>query len=87
MKGAADANRGEAGAEIETEWDAGATVPTAWVDIQTGADQEIGSWEAEETARGSRQRPEADMQAMFPHRIQGRGSGDFCFFLHFEFGK
>ena len=78
MKEAADANRGEAGAEIETEWDAGVT-------LKTGADQEIGSWEAEETAPASFPRP--DMLAMFPHRIQGRGSCDFCCFLQFEFGK
>ncbi len=80
MKEAADANRGEAGAEIETEWDAGVT-------LKTGADQEIGSWEAEETAPASLPRPEAAMFAMFPHRIQGRGSCDFCFFLLIEFGK
>ncbi len=85
MKGAADANRGEAGAEIETGWDAGVTLPTAWADFQTGADQEIGSWEAEETAPASFPRP--DMLAMFPHRIQGRGSCDFCIFLLFEFDK
>ncbi len=66
MKGAADANRGEAGAEIETD------IPTSWVGFQTEADQEIGSWEAVETARASFRRPEADMQAMFLHRIQGK---------------
>ncbi len=81
MKGAADVNRGEAGAEIETEWDAGVTLPTAWVDIQTEADLEIGSREE------SFPRPEAAMLAIFPHRIQGRGSGEFCVFLQFEFGK
>ncbi len=78
MKEAADANRGEARAEIGTEGGAGVTLPT-------GADQEIGSWEAVETARASFPRPQADMLAMFPHRIQGKRN--FCFFLLFEFVK